>query len=167
MRVKPEVEDIQKDMWQEVTYSSLKEKLWVFWIKTADGISRYRNSSCQKAGLSYQHTTILKLLERVGRPMTITEVAYGTTRNVNSVSTIANRMEKLGLINRVTYKNDKRTVYLVLTRKGMDKIVKADQVISKLIDGIFSSFSDEELRTMEAVIEKTYDSMNKFLYKKK
>jgi DNA-binding MarR family transcriptional regulator len=98
--------------------------------------------------------------------MTITEVANGTTRNVNSISTIANRMEKLGLINKVTYENDKRTVYLILTRKGMEKILKADEVISKLIEGIFSDFSEEELRTMQNIIEKTYDSMRKFLYKK-
>jgi MarR family 2-MHQ and catechol resistance regulon transcriptional repressor len=153
-------------MWSEVSYPNPKEKLWVFWIRTSDAISRYRNSSCQKAGLSYQHSAILKLLERVGRPMTITEVAKGTTRNVNSISTIANRMEKLGLINKVTYENDKRTVYLVLTRKGMEKILKADEVITKLIEGIFSDFSEEELLTMESIIEKTYDSMSKFLYKK-
>jgi DNA-binding MarR family transcriptional regulator len=76
------------------------------------------NAYAAQAGISYQQFLILITIEASEPPVNQTTVAKSIQRNLNSISMIIDRMERLGLVVRERSKEDRRETHLTLTSLG-------------------------------------------------
>ena len=84
---------------------------------------------------------ILTMLSRQEQPATLEELSNWTLKEFNSVSTLINRMEKKGLIQK-TKKDGELKTYISLTEKGSE--MYHEHVTERSIHLIFDALTPEE-----------------------
>lgn len=73
---------------------------------------------------------------------------------ITSLTTMLERMEKSGLINRIQDTRDKRKTLLYLTDKARNLKSDYDSVSDQMGDVFYQGFSDDEIQTFEAYLER-------------
>lgn len=124
--------------------------LWVVLDQTRDVISRARELELNTYRLTRAHATLLHLLIRAKRGMTISEIANWNLRELHSVLTLVNRMAKVGLVKKL---RDNKTgkISVVATETGINAYLTASR---HSIEMIFSAIKPEEEEQLEAILKK-------------
>ncbi|MFC1924158.1 MarR family winged helix-turn-helix transcriptional regulator [Chloroflexota bacterium] len=136
-------------------FSELKHKVFVLLYETSDLLLKSEDAVYAEFGLSQQQYLVLLAIESSSDPFVrIIDVAQRLKRNSNSISMIIDRMGKSGLVERIRDLPDRRSVHLVLTDKGKEKLYQASKVGWRLTERLTSSFSVEELETFVRLLEK-------------
>jgi len=105
----------------------------------------------------------MKYLEYLNSHVRPTDVGRWLARSTNSISMIADRMVKAGLIRRVRDRKDRRVVWLVITNKGEEALKPATLAGWKFIQEILSSLSYEEKQTLLRLLLKVQYEAHKYL----
>jgi DNA-binding MarR family transcriptional regulator len=119
-------------------------------------------------GLTTEHYTVLstiKYLEAAAgagrvRP---TDVARWLGRSPNSISMIADRMVKAGLLRRIRDRADRRVVFLVITSKGEDAVKPATLAGFELVQKLLSQLSQEDRLTLIKLLQMVQYGASKYL----
>ncbi len=117
-----------------------------------------------KAGLTTQKHAVLAAIKYINDPVTVTEVAHWLDRNPNGISTLVDRMEKDGLVKRARDLRDRRSVRLVMTRKGKDIFEQATISGWELAQEILSYLSDEDIRTLNSLLDRIREKAFEYLH---
>lgn len=99
-----------------------------------------------EAGISYPQFLVLVTVASSEPPVSQTTIARRIQRELNSVSMIVDRMEKLGLVAKTRSQVDRRETHVTLTKTGREKLAKAVEVGGALRERLGSIFSEEELQ---------------------
>ena len=103
---------------------------------------------------------VLTMLSRENRPVTIDEIANWSIKNFNSVSTLINRMEKKGLIEKIKNNGELKT-YITLTEKG--SMLYHLKVTERSIHLIIDKLSPKERQQLEIILKKIRDNSRDIL----
>ncbi|OIK10477.1 MarR family transcriptional regulator [Bacillus sp. MUM 13] len=88
-----------------------------------------------------------------------TDLAEAFYVNKSAISAIITRLTDKGLIQRKRDENDRRVVYLTLTKEGEALFSAKEQKIHKLVESFITKFNNEEI---EAFIH-TYEKLSRIL----
>jgi DNA-binding MarR family transcriptional regulator len=94
-------------------------------------------------------------------PVSQTTISKKIQRNLNTISMIVDRMEKLGLVKRVRSEEDRRETHVSLTPLGKEKLAKAIKVGSALKDRLSGALTDEDLEQSMRLMAKFRDQILK------
>ena len=86
--------------------------------RTRDLLFRCQDRVVFEFGLTAEQYSVLFAMKYLNAPVRPTDIGRLLERKVNSVSMIADRMVKAGLIDRVRDLSDRREVRLIITGKG-------------------------------------------------
>jgi len=131
----------------------LNLRLWLLTHRTHDAIRRCEDKVFAKYGLTAEHYAVLSTMKIVNGPVRPTDLARWLERSTNSVSMLADRMVKAGLLKRMRDRTDRRVVWLVMTNKGEEAIKPAIVAGWNLIHEILSQLPDENKRTFINLLE--------------
>ena len=123
--------------------------LWGLLEHARSLISRARELELKQYGITMEKMSILHALLINKGSATIDEIATIIIRQHNSVSTIVNRMSKLGLVRKEKQQHEKR-YKVFITEKARDIV---DSVPRKSIEMILSSLSLEEKEQLASCLE--------------
>ena len=139
-----------------VNFQFMDQRLqtWPLCHQTYDSIYRCEEAVFAKKGLSTQQHAVLIAIKHIERPVTVSELAHWLERNQNGISTLVDRMVKDGLVSRKRDLPDRRSVRLVMTKKGKDLMEQATMSGWELVQEILSCLSDEDLRTLNGTLER-------------
>lgn len=112
------------------------------------------NTYATKAGLSFPQFLVLLTVESSEPPVTQTDIAKAVARNLNTVSMIVDRMEKLGLVTRVRSMDDRRETHVSVTESGHAKLAEAIKVGGSVVEKLGNAFSDDEIRVANDLMGK-------------
>jgi DNA-binding MarR family transcriptional regulator len=144
-----------------------RQKFWVLWRHTGDLVSKYFDDTLtQEQGLSYQQFMVLLSMVLTGCKANATILSEQLDRNPNTLSTILDRMQENGLVQKVRDLPDRRQVRVAMTDQGRAQFNESIKVIWRTIQKLTSSFTEDELKTFAALImkleETTRGEMEKF-----
>lgn len=77
-----------------------------------------------------------------------------------AMTSIANKLVATELVERVYDDNDRRTIHLRITDKGLEALKVANQVGNEIYFNLFSALSDEEIETYLNLQQKILDGSN-------
>lgn len=133
----------------------LGNQAWILLHYAHDMITRIEeNTFLQEAGISYQHFMVLMVMESIEKPVKEAKLALILKRNPNSVSTLTDRMEKLGLVTKTRSRTDRRLVQIEITPTGEDKFKQGFQVGNDLVQRLMHDFSVDELNFLVKLLDK-------------
>jgi DNA-binding MarR family transcriptional regulator len=118
-------------------------------------------------GLTPQQYIILMIIKISRTPLSLTQMADMVDRHANNITIIIDRMEKNGLVKRVRINGDRRSYRLALTPKGEKYYQTGIRENSHLIKEIFDCLSNEELQTLQDLLEKIRVRVNERYGEKK
>jgi len=127
---------------------------WLLCHQTYDSVYRCEEALFASKGLSPQQHAALIAIKYIKGPVTGSELAHWLERNQNGISTLVDRMEKDGLVIRKRDLPDRRSVRLIMTKKGKDLLERATASGWELVQEILSCLSDEDLRTLNSILER-------------
>jgi len=139
-------------------------RAWLLLHQATNLIVRAEDAVFSKADLTSQQHAVLLAIKYIEGPVTPSVIAHWLDRNTNTITTLVDRMEKDGLVERVRDLRDRRSIRLVMTDKSKQILDKATMVGWRLIEDILGSLSEEELRELIRLLEtvrgRTYDHLN-------
>jgi DNA-binding MarR family transcriptional regulator len=128
-------------------------KLWLLAFQTGDVLRTCMNQLFSKYNITTEQYDVLVSIKYLGDRVNVTDVASWLKRSTNSISMIADRMVKAGLVRRVRAKSDRRVVYVVITSKGENILELASPACWETIKEILSPLSYEDRRTFVSLFE--------------
>lgn len=93
--------------------------------------------------------------------ISLRELADKTGLAPTTLTSMVDRMEKAGLVCRMSDKNDRRKTLLALTAKAKNLEQDYKAVSDKMSEIFYKGFSDEEIRNCEAMLARILDNMKK------
>ena len=93
--------------------------------------------------------------------ISLRELADKTGLAPTTLTSMVDRMEKAGLVCRMPDKTDRRKTLLALTAKAENLEQDYKAVSDKMSEIFYKGFSDEEIRTCEAMLARILDNMKK------
>ena len=101
--------------------------------------------------ISAPQVKIMHMLAQGNGGMTLSELASGTVRELNSISTLIGRMQKKGLVKKIKKPGDDKGC-VSLTDKGRD--MYNNMITEQSIYLIFDALTDEEKRKLGVLLQK-------------
>ena len=122
---------------------------------------RARSEGLLKFGISPRQAAMMFMIINLGEKATPSELARSLFRESNSISELVDRMEKAGLVRRVSDLAKKNLVRVELTDKGQD--IYERSVSEEPVHRIMASLSNEEHEQLRAILGKLWDEAVKEL----
>ena len=142
----------------------VKQRVWTNWNSAGTLTARYADKQLGEAtNSSFQQFAVLLVMKQMGENANATEMAKMLNKNTNTLSTILDRMEAKGLVKKNRDTEDRRVVYAIMTEKGKKKLAATEKANLVLFDKLASSFSPEELKTLNTLLEKLINATEKAL----
>jgi len=127
--------------------AGLTVKLWLFLFQTSDVLRTCTDDLLKKYKITSEQYDVLATVKYLGDRVNMTDMANFLRRSPNSVSMLADRMVKAGLVRRIRDKRDRRVVYVTATSKGEDILKLASPPTWEFIQEILSPLSPEDRGT--------------------
>jgi MarR family transcriptional regulator, organic hydroperoxide resistance regulator len=117
------------------------------------GLKKNQDWALKQFGLFPDHAAVLYILKNSGDYVTPALLSRLMLREPQTLSGILNRMERRGLVKRVSDLGRKNLVRIVLTKKGEEAYVKS-LVARETMRDILSVLSEEEYRVLWQALKK-------------
>lgn len=135
-------------------FMNQRHQVWLLCHQTYDSVYKCEETVFGREGLSTQQHAVLMAIKYIEGPVTVTELAHWLDRNQNGISALIYRMEKNGLIRRKRDLPDRRSARIVMTGKGRNIFERATVSGWNLVQEVLSGLSDEELITLNGMLER-------------
>lgn len=126
---------------------------WLLVHQTFDMILKVEEKEFARIGLTPQYNGVLMALKYKKGKVTIKELANWLDKNSNSISTLIDRMQRDGLVERLESERDRREVHIALTEKGKEMSGKADILGWKIVNDVLGGVPEQDLRLLNAQLE--------------
>ena len=132
--------------------------------QVAFSIDKIEDKSFRRVGISPSQYSVIAAIRHIKDPVTPTNVANWLDRNTNSITLMIDRLEREGLVTRSRDLNDRRSLRLSLTEKGMDAFKRGAKPRAEIPQEAMSCLSPGEVqelnRSVSKILEKTYEMRN-------
>lgn len=108
---------------------------------------------CLGMDVTPQKVYVLELLD-IKKKITMNELSKGMNLDSSAVSTLVSRMEKNGLVKRTHGTQDRRTVFVQLTKQGSELRDKLRAKFGSLTDNISDNISPEDVAKLQEIVTK-------------
>lgn len=120
--------------------------------KATHQVGLYVHRELSEIGISQAEAHVLSHLSSRG-PCSIAEVHHSFGHRRSTLTSILNRLEDRGLIDREIHPDDRRSVLLRLTRDGKPLAASARRTLERLEAAALSGLSEQQVASFVAVIE--------------
>jgi DNA-binding MarR family transcriptional regulator len=116
--------------------------LWILLDQARDVIAKCREMELNHFQLTRVQASVLYILIRENRGMSISEISNWNLRELHSVLSLVNRMSKIGL---VTKNKENGKIKIAITEAGINAYTNSTR---RSIEMIFSSLDDNEKKEL-------------------
>jgi DNA-binding MarR family transcriptional regulator len=103
--------------------------------------------------IPYNEFTVLRALEDV-LTLRVSDVARRLNATNSYVTLTSEKLVQKGYIIRERNEADRRTVYLTLTKEGINLVKRMDEIVYAYYDKTFGDISNKEMITVMNILEK-------------
>jgi DNA-binding MarR family transcriptional regulator len=123
-----------------------RHRLWWVLTQTRDAIWKARIKELHQYGLTPNRSAVLVIVQALGGEAVPSEIARWIFRTPHSVSELLIRMEKEGLIRKVSHPTNKKLVIIKLEKKALQ--ILSHSTKRESVNEIFSVLSDREFQQL-------------------
>jgi DNA-binding MarR family transcriptional regulator len=127
---------------------------WVGLYRPYSAIFKLTELALLPYNLSLPQLHLLSVLKENGDILTTGEIGRAMVKSSQTITGLVDRLEVHDLVERKFERRDRRKTWVRLTPKGQLKLEEAMPVANRLAQELFSVFTDEELRDLEAKTDK-------------
>ena len=144
--------DLSKDINSKFPNNKVKALLNI--IYTANWIKSHQNNFFKQFGISPQQYNILRILRGAGKAITVNSVKDRMIQKSPNSTRLMDKLCEKKLIERTRCENDRRVVFVVISKKGL-------ALLNKINIGEFDKqmevISEEEAKILNKILDKIRD----------
>jgi len=110
-------------------------------------------------GLTASQYNVLRILRGEGKPMPSLEIAERTIQVVPAITGLIDRLEKQELVIRQRCTEDRRFVFVEITKKALGLLKKLDEPVNGLHKQLIGHLTRAELKELSRLLEKARTSL--------
>ena len=136
---------------------------WLLCHQCHNLISRCEEVQFSSNNITPEQHRVLMVIRYAKDPVKPTDIARWLDRRSHSISLIIERMLRRGIVDRIRDMPDRRSVRLVITKKGDEILNQANAAGWKLISELLSDFSGDDLQTLIRLMSKVREKAFTYL----
>ena len=146
--------EIEKEIKQNVKFTSEYHKLSVNILYTASWLTVMHATLLKPFGVTTQQFNILRILRgQFPKPATINMLIDRMIDKSSNASRLVDRLEEKGFVKRCLHEQDKRSVNVQITEKGLEILKQVDEK-NMMAEEPLHTLSKEEARTLNSLLDK-------------
>lgn len=142
--------DISKDI--KSTFKSNRLKAFINLKYTANWLSSMENEYFKPFGISPQQYNILRILRGAGQKMKVQIVKERMVERAPNATRLMDKLREKDLISRKRCEEDRRVVYVEITKDGLQLLTDIDNAPERL--NLVDNLSDEEAVQLSNLLDK-------------
>jgi DNA-binding MarR family transcriptional regulator len=127
---------------------------WITMYKAYNAMFKLAELTLLPHNLSLPQIYLLGVLKNQDGILTTGEIGRAMVKASQTITGLVDRLEEPGLVERVFDRRDRRKTWVRLTEKGERKFAEAFPVASRLAEELSAVLSDQELKDLQAKVEK-------------
>ena len=146
--MKLEDEIVQKN------FDSVYHKAAVNIIYTSNWLANIHSEALRPYNLTIQQFNILRILRgQYPRVVNLKLIKERMLDKMSDVSRLIERLREKGLVDRKTCASDRRSIDVIITESGINLLDELNKYI-KQVDQLFSTLNEEEVETLNNLLDK-------------
>jgi DNA-binding MarR family transcriptional regulator len=150
---------LQKELKKRRPFDSPEQEAVLNIARTADRFGICFARLFREYGLTPSQYNVLRILRGEGKPLPILEVANRMLAVVPGITGVIDRLEGMGLLARQRSMEDRRVVFVAISRQGLDLLARLDEPLGALHSRLIGHLSPAELRELSQLLEKARQSL--------
>ncbi|MFO0789923.1 MAG: MarR family transcriptional regulator [Pirellulales bacterium] len=147
-------EKLQRELKKRRPFESPAQAAVLNILRTSDWLDNRLGRLLRTFGLTSSQYNVLRILRGEGQPLPSLEIADRMIQVVPAITGLIDRLEKQALVTRQRCEQDRRVVYVAITRKALDLIQRIDKPLNELQQQLVGHLSQHELSTLSRLLEK-------------
>jgi DNA-binding MarR family transcriptional regulator len=141
-------------------FASAEQEAILNLMRTHDRIQFQFARLFRSHGLTPSQYNVLRILRGEGGPLPCLEIADRMVAAVPGITGLIDRLEALGLVARDRSTEDRRVVYVTITREGLARIGKLDRPLADLEARLLGHLDRTEVAELSRLLEKAREPFN-------
>lgn len=125
-------------------------------------VSRVFDRALGGTGVSLPQALALTAVESAPQPLLLSGLATRLLQEAQSVTSLADRLERAGLARRVHDLPDRRAIRLELTEEGRQKVAEVRPLLQTAARQIYSDLGPEQARTLRDTLAALYNACRSY-----
>lgn len=152
-------DQLQKELKKKHGFASPEQEALLNILRTNDQFQNRFGRLFREFGLTASQYNVLRILRGEGTPMPSLEVAERMIQVVPAITGLIDRLEKQELVKRDRCTEDRRVVYVEVTKKALGLLKKMDKPVSDLHKQLMGHLTRTELKELSRLLEKSRTSL--------
>ena len=123
---------LQHELKKRLPFDSAEQEAVLNILRTSDWIDNRLGRLFRSFGLTSSQYNVLRILRGEGKPLPSLEIADRMIQIVPAITGLIDRLEKQALVVRQRCADDRRVVYVAITRKATDLLKRIDKPLDQL-----------------------------------
>ena len=145
---------LQRELKKRQPFASAEQEAVLNILRTSDLIDNRIGRLFRRFGVTSSQYNVLRILRGEGKPLPSLEIADRMIQIVLAITGLIDRLEKQELVLRQRCQDDRRVVYVAITRKATELLKRIDKPLDELQKQLVGRLSASELSTLSRLLEK-------------
>lgn len=145
---------LQQELKKKNPFASPEQEAILNILRTSDWIDNRLGRLFREYGLTSSQYNVLRILRGEGKPLPSLEIADRMIQVVPAITGLIDRLEQQKLVVRQRSTEDRRVVYVEITRKALEILKELDKPLKELHQGLLGHLSRAELQKLSRLLEK-------------
>lgn len=145
---------LQRELKKKRPFASPEQEAMLNLLRTNDQFQNRFGRLFRDHGLTSSQYNVLRILRGEGKPMPSLEIAERLIQVVPAITGLIDRLENQGLVRRKRCTEDRRVVYVAITRKALTLLEKLDEPVNSLHQNLIGHLTRSELKELSRLLEK-------------
>lgn len=146
--------NLQQELKKRHAFDSAEQEAVLNILRTSDLIDNRLGRLLRTFGLTSSQYNVLRILRGEGKPLPSLEIADRMIQVVPAITGLIDRLEKQEFVTRARCEEDRRVVYVAITKKALDLLKRIDKPLDELHSRLLGHLSSAELSTLSRLLEK-------------
>jgi DNA-binding MarR family transcriptional regulator len=151
---------LQRELKKKRPFESPQQEAMLNLLRTNDQFHNQFGRLFREYGLTSSQYNVLRILRGEGKPMPCLEVADRMIQVVPAITGLIDRLEKQELVSRERCTEDRRVVYIEITKKALTLLKQMDEPVNELHKRLIGHLTRAELKELSRLLEKARTSLN-------
>lgn len=145
---------LQRELKKKRPFESSEQAAVLNILRTSDQLQNRLGRLLREYGLTPSQYNVLRILRGEGKPMPCLEIGERMIQVVPAMTGLIDRLEKQELVTRKRCTEDRRVVFVEITKKALDLLAEMDKPVMDLHHQLIGHLKRSELKELSRLLEK-------------
>ena len=145
---------LQRELKKKRPFESPEQEVILNVMRTNDQFQNRFGRLFRDYGLTSSQYNVLRILRGEGKPMPCLEVADRMIQVVPAITGLIDRLQNQELVSRERCTEDRRVVYVEITKKALTLLKRIDEPVNQLHKRLVGHLTRSELKELSRLLEK-------------